>query len=115
MSSTPSDDGFSEDRQASYEHSEAGKFRWLDNAELEASGKMAKAWLDSHRDVVESMPTGTYVLIELKTGAYVSAADYLQARAAFDDRFGASALSFVHRVRMPTTVGGGWWALRSEA
>ncbi len=115
MSSKPSDGGFSEDRQASYDHSEPGEFRWLGKAELEASGKKAKAWLEAHKDLVESMPTGAFVLIELETGAYVSAPDYAPARATFDDRFGPSALSFVHRVRMPTTVGGGWWALRSEA
>lgn len=110
--------GFSEEQQAEIAgsaSSSSGSFRWLQKSELEAIGRKANVWLDANKDLVEALATGTYVLIEVDAGCHVAGADYDQARAEFDHRFGAATFSFVHRVRMPTTVGGGWWALHSVA
>ena len=106
--------GFSEGQQAEIAGSAApasGSFRWLEKAELEAVGRKADAWLDANKDLVEALATGTYVLIDVDAGCHVTGPDYDKARAEFDLLFGSSIYSFVHRVRMPTTVGGGWWAL----
>jgi hypothetical protein len=110
--------GFSEEQQPDLTGLSTvapGTFRWLDKAELQAFGHKADAWLEANKDIVEALATGTYVLIEVDTGGHVTGTDRDAARAEFDRRFGASIYSFVHRVRMPTTVGGGWWALHSGA
>ena len=110
--------GFSEEQQAEIAgstSSSAGTFRWLEKSELEAISRKADAWLAANKDLVEALAAGTYVLIDVDTGGHVTGADRDAARAEFDRRFGTSTYSFVHRVRTPTVVGGGWWALHSGA
>lgn len=88
--------------------------RWLEKHELEAIGCKADAWLEANKQIVDALPTGTVVMINIGTGEYETGPDHEAARLRFDRRFGATTIGHVHRVRMPTTIGGGWWALHSE-
>ena len=118
MSSTTRTGGFSEEPQATFDEprqTPSEMFHWLGKAELEAVGRKAEAWLEANKVLVDGLPAGTYVLIAVEPGGHVSGMNRDEVRAEFHRRFGASTVSFVHRVRMPTTIGAGWWALHSGA
>lgn len=107
--------GFSENRQAEIDRAEPPQPRWLSKADLDTIGSKADAWLAAHGQLVDSLPHGAILMVEVETGGYEAGPDHEQVRQRFQARFGPSAVGFVHRVGMPYYVGAGLWAPRSEA
>ena len=64
-------------------------------------------WVEKKQAELEALPTGTVVVIDIKTGEYVTGKTGLEAHPLFEQRFGKSAFGFVHRVRDRTFIGGG--------
>lgn len=87
--------------------------RFLTEEELESIGRKGRAWLEVNTALVDSLATGTVLLINLGTGEYETGSDRDTARRKFDARFGATTIGYHHRVRMPYTMGAGLWALNS--
>jgi hypothetical protein len=107
--------GFAEEPQAQFNSAACSEPHWLSQAELDARGHKADAWLVAHPAEIDALETGTVVLINLETEGYVAGATEEIAMNLYDQRFGPEAWRFLHRVRQPTTIGGGWWALNGEA
>lgn len=76
-------------------------------ARASALAEKGEAWAEQKRDEFEALPRGTVVLIDVRTGDYTTGKTWLEARAAFDARFGNDVAGYVHRVRDRTFVGGG--------
>jgi hypothetical protein len=72
-----------------------------------ALAEQGEAWVEKKRDELEALPSRTVVLIDVRTGQYTTGKSWLEARAAFDSRFGSEIAGYVHRVRDRTFVGGG--------
>ncbi len=69
--------------------------------------EQGEIWVAKKKDHLDALPTGTVVLIDIVTGEYVTGKTFLEASPLFKQRFGPSALGFVHRVRDRTFIGGG--------
>lgn len=74
-----------------------------------------EAWLLEHAKLLDGLVTGTVIAIRFPDGDYVTAADGLAAMDAFQKRFGTNARGWVHHVRDPIIVGGGYWQISSGA
>lgn len=81
----------------------------------EEPDRFYEAWLLEHASLLDSLPTGTVVAIRFPEGDYVTATDGLAAMDAFQQRFGTEAKGWVHHVRAPVIVGGGYWQISSGA
>jgi hypothetical protein len=71
--------------------------------------EQGEIWVAKKKTELDALPTGTVVLIDIVTGDYVTGKTFLEASPSFKQRFGASALGFVHRARDRTCIGGGVW------
>ncbi len=71
------------------------------------TAEQGQIWVKRKETELEALPTGTVVIIDIATGDYVTGKNFLEANPIFDQRFGSSALGFVHRVRDRTFIGGG--------
>jgi hypothetical protein len=74
-----------------------------------------RTWSDQNRALLDSLPRGTAVAVNMTTGDYVTAPNGLKAMDLFEERFGTSVWAWVHEVGVPITIGGGLWALSSGA
>jgi hypothetical protein len=83
----------------------------LDLEQARARSKFAaeqgKIWVSRKQSEFSELPKGTVVIIDIVTGAYVTGKTYLEASPSFGQRFGRSALGFVHRIGEHTFIGGG--------
>jgi hypothetical protein len=64
-------------------------------------------WVTRKKAELDALPLGTVVVIDIATGEYVTGTSFLETNPAFNQRFGSSALGFVHRVGERTFIGGG--------
>jgi hypothetical protein len=64
-------------------------------------------WVEQKHAELEALPTSTVVVIDIKSGEYVTAKTWLEAHPLFEQRFGVGTPGFVHRVRDRTFIGGG--------
>ncbi len=64
-------------------------------------------WVEKKQAELEALPTGTVVVIDIKTGEYVTGKTLLDACELFDQSFGVATPGFIHRVRDRTFIGGG--------
>jgi hypothetical protein len=71
------------------------------------TSRQGQVWLEKKRAEIDALPKGTVVIIDIVTGEYVTGKTWLDANPVFDQRFGASALGFVHHVGERTFIGGG--------
>ena len=69
--------------------------------------EQGQLWLEKKRAEIEALPKGTVVIIDIVTGEYVTGKTWLEANPVFDQRFGSSALGFVHHAGERTFIGGG--------
>ncbi len=76
-------------------------------ARSEEIGRAGARWLKAKRAEIEALPTGTVVIFNVETGAYVTGSDSITASDAFHDLYGDETPGFIHRVRYPIVVGGG--------
>jgi hypothetical protein len=76
-------------------------------ARSEFSASQGQIWVSRKRAELDALPKGTVVIIDIVTGGYVTGATYLNATPLFSERFGTSALGFVHRIGQRTFIGGG--------
>jgi hypothetical protein len=71
------------------------------------SATQGQIWVSRKRAELDALPKGTVVIIDVATGNYVTGKTWLEGHPLFEQRFGKSALGFVHRVGERTFVGGG--------
>jgi hypothetical protein len=71
------------------------------------TAEQGKIWVARKQALFDALPKGTVVIIDIATGGYVTGATYLDATPLFNQRFGSSALGFVHRIGERTFIGGG--------
>ena len=76
-------------------------------ARSEFSCEQGQLWIEKKKAEIDAIPRGTVVVIDIVTGEYVTAKTWLEAHPLFVQRFGSSALGFVHHVGERTFVGGG--------
>jgi hypothetical protein len=69
--------------------------------------QQGEIWVARKQAELDILPKGTVVIIDIVTGHYVTAATWLAAHPLFLQRFGSSALGFVHHVGERTFIGGG--------
>lgn len=77
--------------------------------------RFQEIWLTRHQSVINASATGTGVSVDLGSGLYVMGASRLDAADRFEALFGSNRSAWSHEVRVPITIGGGLWALQSEA
>ena len=56
-------------------------------------------WVERKQAELDALPTRTVVVIDIKTGDYVTGKTLLEACDLFDQSFGAATPGFIHRVR----------------
>ncbi len=71
------------------------------------TAEQGKIWVARKQTLLDALPKGTVVIIDIATGDFVTGATYLDANPLFSQRFGASALGFVYRIGERTFIGGG--------
>jgi hypothetical protein len=71
------------------------------------TAEQGQIWVSRKQAEFNALPKGTVVIIDIATGQYVTGKTYLEASPAFCQRFGKSALGFVHRIGEHTFIGGG--------
>jgi hypothetical protein len=76
-------------------------------ARSEFTAEQGQIWVKRLQAELSVLPKGTVVIIDIATGQYVAAKTWLEADPIFDQRFGTSALGFVHRIGERTFIGGG--------
>ena len=76
-------------------------------ARSETLAMQGEAWVYKKWGELEALPSRTVVLIDVRTGEYVTGQTWLEARTAFDTRFGSEIAGYVYRVRDRAFVGGG--------
>lgn len=69
-------------------------------------------WLREHRSVVDSMPDGTVLAVDMSSGDFVKASTGLAAMDTFEETFGPKAVAWVFEVGVPITLGCGLWQLK---
>ena len=113
--------------------------KWLDLAQsmsldMGLSSEKDKLPRDLER-LIGSLPKGTVIAVKLAddvvaetadtpmdsiarniaNGNYITAPNGLAAMDVFEERFGKSAVAWVHEIGVPISLGGGLWALSSGA
>lgn len=83
----------------------------LDLEQARARSKFAadqgRIWVARKQVVLDALPKGAVVIIDIATGEYVMGTNSLEAHDMFDQRFGPSALGYVYRIGGRTFIGGG--------
>jgi hypothetical protein len=74
-----------------------------------------RAWSAKNRALLDSLPRGTAVAVNMANGEYITAPNGLIAMDLFEARYGTGVWAWVHEVGVPITIGGGLWALSSGA
>lgn len=74
-----------------------------------------EAWLHDNRPTVSALSHGTVIALNVANGKFVTGRNGLEAMDKFEAEFGTEARAWVHEVGVPITLGGGIWALSSEA
>ena len=69
--------------------------------------EQGERWVAKKKALLDALPKGTVVVIDIVTGEYVTAKTWLAAHPLFQQRFGSSALGFVYRAGERSFVGGG--------
>lgn len=87
----------------------------MDSVSTESLLAFSELWLARHRSIVRSLGIGTVLAVDLGSGMYVTATSTLVAMDRFEEAFSTERAAWVHEVGVPVTLGGGLWALRSEA
>jgi hypothetical protein len=80
-----------------------------------ALGKFAELWRTRHQTILSNLPHGTCVTVDLASGLWFIGTKRWEASDLKDELLatGRAGWSFEHGV--PLTLGGGLWALNSEA
>lgn len=88
--------------------------RFLTDEEKSDAADFGQAWAIEHAALLDSLPRGTVIAVNITDGQYVTADSALLAMDRFEDCFGLEAIAWVHEVGVPISVGVGLWALSSE-
>ena len=73
------------------------------------------AWQRQNKALIEQLPHGTTVIVNIATGQHVTGRNGLEAIDEFERIFGLEAVGWAFEVGIPLNIGGGLWALSSEA
>lgn len=76
-------------------------------AGLDAAGKAGDDWLQRLEPVLAQLKETTVVAINVESGEYITAPTRLDALDRFEERFGKSAVGFMHEIGRPVFIGGG--------
>ena len=68
-----------------------------------------EAWRKIHADRFKDFIAGTYVIIEVASGEYVSAETWHLANESFKQKFGPGKFGYSFDVDRPIFIGGGIW------
>ena len=81
---------------------------WKQRADFAA--QQGKYWTQVHAEALGKLPAGTTVIINVITGEYVTGAEWLATREAYEQKFGqGTTISWSFEVDRPIFVGGGLW------
>jgi hypothetical protein len=73
------------------------------------AGERGKYWRERHEEAFRLLPKGTIVVINCRTGEYVTAPDRLEADDAYVRRFGKNEIGYSFEIGGGIFVGGGLW------
>jgi hypothetical protein len=73
------------------------------------AGERGKYWREHHDAAFKLLPKGTIVVINCRTGEYVTAPTRLEADDAYEQRFGKNEIGYSFEVGGGIFVGGGLW------
>jgi hypothetical protein len=71
------------------------------------AAEQGEIWVAQKRAELDALPKSTVVVIDIASGNYVTGKTWLHAHAAFEQRFGSSALGYIYRVGERSFIGGG--------
>ena len=72
-------------------------------------------WQRLNKDLIDRLPHGTTVVVNIATGQHVTGNNGLAAMDEFERVFGPDVVGWAFEVGIPLNIGGGLWALSSEA
>ena len=79
--------------------------RW--RARNEAIAQEGERWIAAKAAEFAGLATGTVVIVDIETGAYVTGATHVDAMHTYDRTIGPDKAGFVYEVGRRTFIGGG--------